>query len=82
MLAGDRLGALTPEQSALCGALDAVYAGLEGETGLEAARLRELVARASAPIIKAVAPDVGDWARPGAALITRATMQGAGDDNY
>jgi len=56
----DRLGALTPEASALMQAMDCAMENAP-DAGLEDTRLREMMARVGADLLAEVAPDVGDW---------------------
>lgn len=54
----DRLGAMTPEASALVAAADAASEQVLGDT-MQDTMLRELIARAAAPLLGKA--DLGDW---------------------
>lgn len=78
-MAQDRMGALTPQASAM---LHAVV-GAMGELGEEDYRLRELIARAAAPLLGQA--DEEDWHNPRMPLVRRATLLGQAEsdhDNY
>ncbi len=67
----NRMGAMTPEATALWTVLRDTMEDVAGE-GLDDVRLREMITRAAAPLMREVSPDVGDWAQAG--LVTRATL--------
>lgn len=81
METNERLGAMTPDASRTMGAIAALMSEIEG-SGLDAQRMRELVARVSAPMLGLA--DEGDWKAPHMPLVTWAKIryEGSDHDNY